>query len=147
MEVYSDLIYLPQGPFKNSCSVALYEFFVSVANSVINPATMLCNQKSTAHVKLLSTHCSCAVSLGFHFSYLIQFVGFLSFNILIHSFNMCGNSQKNTSCKLVNTYFSRYLCDVSFGFLLSLCTNSSSFVFNQLSISAFIGFHDLNIPF
>jgi hypothetical protein len=36
---------------------------------------------------------------------------------------------------------------VNLGFLLSFCTNSSSFVFNHLSISAFIGFHGLNIPF
>jgi hypothetical protein len=36
---------------------------------------------------------------------------------------------------------------VNLGFLLSFCTNSSSFVLNHLSISTFIGFHGLNIPF
>jgi succinate-acetate transporter protein len=147
MEVYNDLMYLPRGPFKNSCSVVLYNFVVSTTNSVINPTTMLSSQKSTAHVSLLSTHCSCTISSGFHSSCLIQFIGWLSFNLLIHSCNMCGNSQKNTSCKSVNTYLSRYLRGVSFGFLLSFCTNSSSFVFNQLFISAFVGFHGLSIPF
>jgi hypothetical protein len=42
---------------------------------------------------------------------------------------------------------SRYLCGVILRFLLSFCANSSSFVFNHLSISSFVGFHGLNIPF
>jgi hypothetical protein len=44
-------------------------------------------------------------------------------------------------------YLSRYLCGVSLGFLLSLCTNLNSFIFNHLSISVFVGFHGMNIPF
>jgi hypothetical protein len=43
-------------------------------------------------------------------------------------------------------YFCRYFCIVIFGFLLSLCTNYNSFVFNHLSISSFVGFHGLNTP-
>jgi hypothetical protein len=108
---------------------------------------MLSNQKSTARVNLLSTCCNYAISVGFHSSCLIQFVGWFYFNLNIHSCNTCGKSQKNTSCKSLNMYLSRYLHGVNFRFLLSFCTNSSSFVFNQLSISAFVGFHGLNIPF
>jgi hypothetical protein len=37
MVVYNDLIYLPQGPFRNSYSVALLYFAISTSN----PATML----------------------------------------------------------------------------------------------------------
>jgi hypothetical protein len=147
MEVYNDLMYLPQGPFKKSCSIALLDFAVSTTNSVINPTTMLSSQKYTTHVNLLSTHCSCTIYSGFHSSCLIRFVGWLYFNIFIHSCNMCGKSQKNTSCKSVNTYLFRYLRGVNFRFLLSFCANSNSFVFNQLSISTFVGFHSLNIPF
>jgi hypothetical protein len=114
---------------------------------VINPVTMLSNQKSTALVNLLSTFCKCMISIGFHCSCLIQFVGWFSFNLFTHSYNTCVKSQKNTSCKSLNTYLSRYLCGVNFRFLLSFCENSNSFVFNQLSISTFVGFHGLNIPF
>jgi hypothetical protein len=56
-------------------------------------------------------------------------------------------SQKNTSCKLLNMYLSRYVCSFILGFLLSFYTKSSSFVFNHLLIIAFVGFHGLNIPF
>jgi hypothetical protein len=67
--------------------------------------------------------------------------------ILAYVYVHVRKSQKNTSCKSLNTYLSRYLCSVNLGFLLSFCTNSSSFVFNHLLISAFIGFHGLIIPF
>jgi hypothetical protein len=114
---------------------------------VINPATTLSNQKSIARVNLLLTCCNCAVSTRFHSSCLIRFVGWLSFNLNNHSYNKWRKSQKNTSCKSLNTYLSRYLRGVNLGFLLSFCANSSSFVFNHLSISTFIRFHSLNIPF
>jgi hypothetical protein len=114
---------------------------------VINPATILSNQKSIVRVNLLLTCCNYAISIGFHSSYLIQFLGWLSFNLNNHSCNKCKKSQKNTSCRSLNTYLSRYLSSVSLGFLLSFCANSSSFVFNHLSISTFVGFHGLNIPF
>jgi hypothetical protein len=77
---------------------------------------------------------------------LICRVGFF-FNLNIHSCNTSRKSQKNTSCKSLNAYLSKYLRGVNFMFLLSFCANPISFVFNQLSISAFIGFHGLNIPF
>jgi hypothetical protein len=54
---------------------------------------------------------------------------------------------ENTSCKSLNTYLLTYLCGVNLGFFLSFYTNSSSFVLNHLSISTFVGFHGLNIPF
>jgi hypothetical protein len=44
-------------------------------------------------------------------------------------------------------YLSRYLCGVILGFLLSFYGNSSSFVFNHLLISSFVGFHSMIIPF
>ena len=50
MEVYSDLMYLPLGPFRNSYSTTMYEFVVSTTNSVINLAIIISNQKSTMHV-------------------------------------------------------------------------------------------------
>ena len=131
MEVYNDLMYLPRGPLKNSCSAALYDFVVSIANSVINPTTMLSNQKSTAHVNLLSTRCNYVISSGFHYSSLIRLVGWFYFNLFIHSCNTCWKSQKRTSCKSLNKYLSKYLCGVNFGFLFPFCTNSNSFVFNQ----------------
>jgi hypothetical protein len=89
---------------------------------------MLSNQNYTARVILLSTRCSCTIISGFHYNYLIRFIGWLSFNLLIHSCNMCQNSQKNTSCKSMNKYLSRYLHGVNLGFLLSFCTKYSSFV-------------------
>jgi hypothetical protein len=101
---------------------------------VINSATMLSNQKPTTRVNLLSTCCNCTISTGFHSSCLIQFVGWLYFNLFIHSCNTCGNSQKNTSCKSLNTYLSKYLCGVNFGFLLSFYANSISF-FSSISLS------------
>jgi hypothetical protein len=116
-------------------------------NSLINLATILSNQKSTARVNLLLTYCNCAISTGFHSNCLIRFVGYLSFNLNNHSCNKCGKSQKHTSCKSLKTYLSRYLRGVNLGFLLSFCTNSSFFVFNHLSISSFVGFHGLNISF
>jgi hypothetical protein len=140
-------MYLPRGPCINSCSTALYDFTVSTANSVIKPATILSSQKSTAWVNLLFTYCKYSICTGVQYNCRIRFVVWLSFNLSIHSCNKCGKSQKKTSCTSVNTYFSRYLRGVILGFLLSFCANSSSFVFNQLSISAFVGFHSLNIPF
>jgi hypothetical protein len=120
---------------------------VYTANLVINPETIVSNHKSTACANLLLTCCNCVISKGFHSSCMIQFVGWFSFNLNSHSCNKCSKSQKNTSCKFLNTYLSIYLRDVSLGFLLSFCINSSSFVFNHLSISAFIGFHGMNISF
>jgi hypothetical protein len=120
---------------------------VSTANYVINPATMLSNQKYIVCVNLLSTCCNCSISKKIHSRCLIQFFGWLYFNLSIHSCNTCGKSQKNTSCKSLNMYLSKYLSDVSFAFLLSFCENSITFVFNQLSMSSFVGFHGLKIPF
>jgi hypothetical protein len=114
---------------------------------VINPATILSNQKSTARVNFLLTCCNCVISTGFHSSCLIRFTGWLSFNLNNHSYNKCGKSQKNNSCKSLNTYLSRYVYSVNLGFMFSFYANSISFVFNHLSISTFIGFHGLNIPF
>jgi hypothetical protein len=108
---------------------------------------MLSNHKSTARVNLLSTCCNFTISVGFHSSYRFRFLGRLYFNLNIHSCNTCGKSQKNTSCKSLNTYLSKYLRGLNFGFLLSFYTDSSSFIFNQLLISAFVGFHGLNNPF
>jgi hypothetical protein len=108
---------------------------------------MLSNQKSNARVNLLSTCCNYVISIGFHSRCLIQFVGWLYFNLNIHSCNTCRKSQKNTSCKSLNTYLSRLFCCVNFGFMLSFYSNSISFVFNQLSIFSSVGFHGLNIPF
>jgi hypothetical protein len=114
---------------------------------MINSATILSKQKSIACIQLLSTCCNCAISLGFHSSCLILFVGWLYSNIFIHSYNICGKSQKKTSCNSLNMYLSKYLCSVNFEVLLSFCENSSSFVFNHIYIYAFIGFHGLNITF
>jgi hypothetical protein len=108
---------------------------------------MLFNQNSIARVNLLSTHYNYAISTKFHSSYLIIFVGWLYFNLNIHSCNTCGKSQKNTSCKSLHTYLSKYLRGLNFRFMLSFCANSNSFVFNQLSISTFVGFHGIKIPF
>jgi hypothetical protein len=71
MEVYNGLIYLPRGPFKNSYSVALYDFSISTTFFVINPTTMLSSQKYIVRVSLLSNRCSCTISLEFHYSCLI----------------------------------------------------------------------------
>jgi hypothetical protein len=87
------------------------------------------------------------ISNGFHSICLIWFVEWFSFTLNSHSYNKYGKSQKNTSCTSLNTYLSRYLCGVNLGFLLFFYANSSSFVFNHLSISGFIGFHGLNIHF
>jgi hypothetical protein len=43
--------------------------------------------------------------------------------------------------------FVEIFCGVNLGFMLSFYTNSSSFIFKNISISAFVGFHGLNIPF
>jgi hypothetical protein len=128
IELYSDLMYLPQGLCRNSCSTVLYDFVVSTANSVINPATILSSQKSTTRMNLLFTFCNCSICIGVHSNYQIRFIAWLSFNRSIHSCNKCGKTQKKTSCKSVNTYFSRYLWGVILGFLLSFCANSNSFV-------------------
>jgi hypothetical protein len=120
---------------------------VSTANYLINPATILSNHKSTTCVNLLLTCCNYAISTGFHSSRLIRFVGWLYFNLNSHSYNTCRKSQKNTSCKSLNMYLSRYLHGVILGFFLSFCANYISFVLNHISISAFVGFHGLNIPF
>jgi hypothetical protein len=146
-EVYNDLMYLPRGPRRNSCSIALYDFFVSTANSVIKPRTILSSQKYIARVNLLFTYCNCSIYTRVQSNCWNRFVAWLSFNLSIHSYNKCGKSQKKTSCRSVNTYFSRYLRGVILGFLLSFHENSSSLVLNQLSIFAFVGFHNLNIPF
>jgi hypothetical protein len=78
---------------------------------------------------------------------MILFLGWLYFILNNHSYNKCRNSQKNTSCKLLNMYLSTYLCSVNLGFLLSFYANSSSFVSNHLSISIVVGFHGLRITF
>ena len=114
---------------------------------MINPATILSSQKSIACINLLSTCYNYVISIGFHSSCLIQFVGWLYFNLNSHSCNTCRKSQKNTSCRSLNTYLSRYFHSVILGFLLSFCENSRSFLFNQILISSFIRFHGLNIPF
>jgi hypothetical protein len=67
---------------------------------MINLATILFNQKSTARVNLLLTCCSYTISIGFHSSCLIQVVGWFSLNLNSHSCNTCEKSQKNTSCRL-----------------------------------------------
>jgi len=140
-------MYLPRGPRRISCSVALYDIAFSTVNSIINLATILLSQKSTARVNFLFTFYNCSICTRVHSSCRIRFVRWLTFNLSIHSSNKCGKSQEKTSCKLVNTYFSGYLWGVTLGFLLSFYANSSSFVLNQLSISTFVGFHGLNIPF
>jgi hypothetical protein len=114
---------------------------------VINHATILSNHKSIVCVYLLLTCCNCTISTGFHSSCMIQFGGWFCFNLNNHSCNKCGKSQKNTSCKSLNTYLSRYLQGVNIGFMLSFCVNLSSFILNHLSISSFVGFHGLDIPF
>jgi hypothetical protein len=114
---------------------------------MINHATILSSHKSTAHVNLLLTCCNCAISTRFHSIYLILFVGWFSFNLNSHSCNTCKKSQKNTSCRSLNMYLSRYLHGIILGFLLSFCAKPRSFVFNQLSIFSFVGFHSQNIPF
>jgi hypothetical protein len=98
-------------------------------------------------VNLLLTCCNFTISTGCHSRYLNRFIGWFSFNLNNHSCNRCEKSHKTTSCKSLNTYLLRYLCDVSLGFLLSFCAKSISFFLNHLSISTFVGFHGLNIPF
>jgi hypothetical protein len=98
-------------------------------------------------VKFLLTCYSCLFSIGCHSSCHIRFVGWLNFNLNNHSCNRSGNSQKNTSCKPLNTYLSRYLCSVYLRFLLSFYKKLSSFFLNHLSISTIAGFYGLNIPF
>jgi hypothetical protein len=140
-------MYLPLGPRRNSFSIALYEFVVSTANSVIKPAIILSSQKSTAWMNFLFTCCNCWICTGVQSSCQIRFIAWLSLNLKIHSYSICGKSQKNTSCKSLNTYLSRYLCGVILGFLLSFSANSSSLVLNQPLISSFVGFQGINIPF
>jgi hypothetical protein len=140
-------MYLPRGPHRNSFSSPLYEFTVLTKNSVIKPTTILSSQKSITWVNLLFTCCNFLICTRVHSNYWIWFVVWLSFNLSIHSFNRCGKSQKKTSSESVNTYFSRYLWGVSLGFLLYFCANSISLVLIQVSISTFVGFHGLNIPF
>jgi hypothetical protein len=140
-------MYLPLGPHRKSCSAALYDFVVSTTNSMIKPATILSSQNSNAQVNLLFTYCSCWICTGVQSSLRIWFVMWLSFNLKVHSCSRCGKSHKNTSCKSVNMYLSRYLCGVILGFLLSFSTNSSSLVLNHPSISSLVGFQGLNIPF
>jgi hypothetical protein len=140
-------MYLPRGPRIKSFSVALYNFARLAANSVIKPATILSSQNYTARVNLLFTFCNCSICIVVHSSCQIWFIVWLSFNLSIHSCNKCGKSQKKTSCKSVNTYFSRYFWGIILGFLLSFCANSSSLVLSQVSIYAFLGFHGLKIPF
>jgi hypothetical protein len=147
IEVYIDLIYLPRGPHRNDFSIAMYDFTLVTVNSVINLVGIPSSQKSTVRVNLLLTYCNCSIYTRVHSNCPIHFFAWLSFNLNIHSCNKCGKSQKKTSCKSVNTYFSRYLPSVTLGFLLSLCANTNSFVFVQLSIYSFVGFHYLNIPF
>jgi hypothetical protein len=98
-------------------------------------------------VNLLLTCCNYMISTRFHSLYLIQFVVWLYLSLNSHFCNTCGISQKKTSCRSLTTYLSRYLHGVNLGFMLSFCANSISFVFKHFSIFAFIGFHDLNIPF
>ena len=98
-------------------------------------------------LNLLLTCCNWTISIGFHSSCMIWFVGWLSFNLNNHSYNKCTKSHKNTSCKSLNTYLSRYLRGVNSGFMLSFCEKSSSFIFNHILISTFVGFHGLDIPF
>ena len=140
-------MYLPRGLRRNSCSATLYDFIVSTANSVMKPTTILSSQKSTTRVNFLFTCCNYSICTRIQSSCRIWFVTWLSFNFNMHSCSRCEKSPKKTSCKLVNTYLSRYLRGVILGFLLSFYANSSSFVLNHLLISAFVGFHGLNIPF
>jgi hypothetical protein len=140
-------MYLPQGLLRNYCSVALYDFVVSTADSLMNPSIILSIQKSTTRVSLLFTYCNCSTYIGVQYSYRIQFITWLSFNLSIHSWSRWGKSQKKTLCKSVNTYLSKYLRGVMLRFLLSFWANYSSLVLNQPSISSFTGFHGLNIPF
>jgi hypothetical protein len=131
---------LPLGMHRNSFSVALYDFIVSTTNSIIKPTTILSSKKLTARVNLLFTCCNYSICTGVQSSCRIRFVTWLSLNLSIHSYSRCRKSQKKTSCKSVNTYLSRYLRGVILGFLLSFYANSSSWVLNQPSISAFVGF-------
>jgi hypothetical protein len=140
-------MYLPLAPRRNSCSATLYDFIVSTASYVINPATILSSQNLTTWVNLLFTYYSCWICTGVQYSCRIQFVVWLSFNLKIHSYSRCKRSQKKTLCKSINTYLSRYLRGVILGFLLSFCANSISLVLNQPSISSLVGFQFLNIPF
>jgi len=140
-------MYLPRGPCRNSCFVALYDFAMSTANSVMKPATILSSQKSTAWVNLLFTSCNYSICIWVQYSFGIWFIAWLSFNLSIHSCSRCRKSQKKTSCKSVNTYLSIYLRGVSLGFLLSFWENSSSLVLNPPWISTCMGFQGLNIPF
>jgi hypothetical protein len=68
-------MYLPLGPFKKSCSGIVYDFVVSTTNSVINPAIIFSNQKSTMHVNLLLTLSNYTIFSVVHSIGLIQLVG------------------------------------------------------------------------
>jgi hypothetical protein len=140
-------MYLLRGSHRNSCSVALYDFTVSTTNSVMKPVTILLSQKSIVRVNLLFTYCNCSICTRVQSSCRIRLVAWLSFNLSIHSCSRWGKSQKKTSCKSINTHLSRYLRGVMLGLVLSFWANSSSLVLDQPSISAFVGFHGLNIPF
>jgi len=76
-------MYLPLGPFKNSYFATVYDFAVSTANSVINPAIILSNQKSTTHVNLLLTLYICAIFSVVHSTGLIRLIGLFPFNLNI----------------------------------------------------------------
>jgi hypothetical protein len=130
IEVYSDWMYLPLGPRRNSFLAALYDFVVSTTNFVIKSTTILSSQKLITRVNLLFAYCSCWICTGVQSSCRIWFVVWVSFNLKIHSCSRCGKSQKKTSCRSVNTYLSRYLHGVILGFLLSFCANSNSVVLN-----------------
>jgi hypothetical protein len=120
---------------------------MSTANSVINPTTILSSQKYIVRVNLLFTCCNCSICTGVHSSCRTRFIAWLSFNLSIHSCNKCEKLQKNTLCKSVNTYLSRYLWGVIIGFLLSFCANSISFVLNQLSVDTERGVNQYQVQF
>jgi hypothetical protein len=68
-------MYLPLGPFNNSCFAIVNDFVVSTANSVINPAIIFSSQKSTMHVNLLLTLSNYTIFSIVHSIGLIQLVG------------------------------------------------------------------------
>jgi len=64
-------MYLPLAPFNNSFSAVVYDFTVSTTNSIINPAIIPSNLKSTTHVNLLLTLYNCTILSVVHSTSLI----------------------------------------------------------------------------
>jgi hypothetical protein len=123
-------MYLPLGPFKKSYSAVVYEFIVSTVNSMIKPAIMLSNHKSTTHVNFLLTLSNREIFLVVHSTYLIRLFGWVSLNLNDHSYNNYRKNIKYASCKSVNTYICSYWHSLCLEPFLSLCTNSNYFVSN-----------------